>query len=173
MGSHSVICHPAEVTFPLSLQRIKAGTRFIDPERMKGWDGLVGCPVADGLRTVVVTHQLQVERWNGEVPRPETDVLPLCHATNRRFVCPLVTSVRVLWKNGVLDRDAVWVVSGVDTRNHVFDGRAYWTLVNGPATDTGCEAACSQITVDNLSKTVLHVLNYFQLMMSYLALTSL
>jgi len=30
----------------------------------------------------VVTHQLQVERRTGKVCRPETDVLPLCHATN-------------------------------------------------------------------------------------------
>jgi len=30
----------------------------------------------------VVTQQLQVERRTGEVRRPETDVLPLCHATN-------------------------------------------------------------------------------------------
>jgi len=30
----------------------------------------------------VVTHQLQVERGTGKVRRPETNVLPLCHATN-------------------------------------------------------------------------------------------
>jgi len=38
MGSRSGTCHPAEVTFPaLRLpQPIKAGTRFIDTERMKG-----------------------------------------------------------------------------------------------------------------------------------------
>jgi len=30
----------------------------------------------------VVTHQLQVERRTGKVRSPETDVLPLCHATN-------------------------------------------------------------------------------------------
>jgi len=30
----------------------------------------------------VVTHQVQVERRTGKVRRPETDVLPLCHATN-------------------------------------------------------------------------------------------
>jgi len=34
------------------------------------------------LPTLVVTHQLQVERRTGKVRRPETDVLPLCHATN-------------------------------------------------------------------------------------------
>ena len=49
---------------------------------MTGWVGLVGWPVADGLPTLVVTHQLQVERRTGKVRRPETDVLPLCHATN-------------------------------------------------------------------------------------------
>jgi len=31
----------------------------------------------------VVTHQLQVERRTEKVRRPETDVLPLCHATNQ------------------------------------------------------------------------------------------
>ena len=51
---------------------------------MKGWVGLVGWPVADGLPTLVVTHQLQVERRTGKVLRPETDVLPLYHATNQR-----------------------------------------------------------------------------------------
>jgi len=40
------------------------------------WVGLVGWPVADGLPTSVVTHQLQVERRTGKVRRPETDVLP-------------------------------------------------------------------------------------------------
>jgi len=30
----------------------------------------------------VVTHQLQVERWTGKVRQSETDVIPLCHATN-------------------------------------------------------------------------------------------
>ena len=49
---------------------------------MKGSVGLVGRPIADGLPTLVVTHQLQVERMTGKVRRPETDVLPLCHATN-------------------------------------------------------------------------------------------
>jgi len=50
---------------------------------MKGWIGLVGWPVADGLPTLMVTHQLQVERKTGKVRRSETDVLPLCHATNQ------------------------------------------------------------------------------------------
>ena len=47
---------------------------------MKGWVGLVGWPIADGLPTLVVTHQLQVKRRTGKVRRPETGVLPLCHA---------------------------------------------------------------------------------------------
>jgi len=33
MGSHSVICHPTEVTFTPTGQ---VGTRFIDPVKMKG-----------------------------------------------------------------------------------------------------------------------------------------
>ena len=40
---------------------------------MKGRVGLV----ADGLPTLVVTHQLQVERRTGKVHQSETDVLPL------------------------------------------------------------------------------------------------
>ena len=34
--SYSVICHPAEVTFPPLPQPIKAGTRFSDPRGMQG-----------------------------------------------------------------------------------------------------------------------------------------
>jgi len=33
----------------------------------------------------VVTHQLQVERRAGKVRQSETDVLPLCYATNTNF----------------------------------------------------------------------------------------
>jgi len=42
MGSHSVTCHPAEVTFAPLPQPIKAGTRFSDPGGMQGWVDLVG-----------------------------------------------------------------------------------------------------------------------------------
>jgi len=69
-------CHPS------STHQNLAYYSFIDPERMKSWVGLVGWPVADGLPILVATHQLQVERRTGQVCRPETGVLPLCHATN-------------------------------------------------------------------------------------------
>ena len=36
MGSHSITCHPAEVTFPPLPQPIKASTRFSDPRGMQG-----------------------------------------------------------------------------------------------------------------------------------------
>ena len=65
-----------------STHLIPANYSSIDPERMKGWVGLVGWPVADGLPTLEVTHQLQVERRTGKVRQSETDVLPLCHATS-------------------------------------------------------------------------------------------
>ena len=66
---------------------------------MKGWVGLVVWPVADGLPTLVVTHQLQVERRTGKVHRPETDVLPLCHATNLPRHQPLLpTQVTICFK---------------------------------------------------------------------------
>jgi len=54
---------------------------FIDPEGMKGWVGLVGWPIADGLRTYVVIHQLQVERRTVKSAGEKTDVLSLFHAT--------------------------------------------------------------------------------------------
>jgi len=41
---------------------IAAYYSFIDPKGMKGWVGLAGWPIADGLPTWVVTRQLQVER---------------------------------------------------------------------------------------------------------------
>jgi len=42
MGSHSVTCHPAEVTFPPLPQPVKVGTQFSDPGGMQGWVDLVG-----------------------------------------------------------------------------------------------------------------------------------
>jgi len=59
---------------------IAAHYSFIDPEKMKGWVGLVDWPIADGLPTQVVNHQLQVERRTAKERYPETDVLPLSHA---------------------------------------------------------------------------------------------
>jgi len=64
-----------------STHLIPAYYSFIDPERMKGWVGLDGWPVADGLLTLVVTYQLQVECMTGKVRESETDVLPLYHNT--------------------------------------------------------------------------------------------
>ena len=75
----AVIFHQMALPVNGSTHLIPAYYSFIDPERMKGWVGLV---VADGLATLVVTHQLQVERRTGKVRQSETDVLPLCHATN-------------------------------------------------------------------------------------------
>jgi len=49
---------------------------------MKGWVGLVGWPIADGLPTSVVTHRLQVERRTVKSAGEKTDVIPLFHATN-------------------------------------------------------------------------------------------
>ena len=68
---------PGRGEIPPLPQPIKACTRFIDHERMKGWVGLVGWSLADGLPTIVVTRQPQVERRRGE------DDLPLYHATNQ------------------------------------------------------------------------------------------
>ena len=67
----------------------------------------------------MVTHQLQVERRTGKVRRPETDVLPLCHATNLSEECNNVNKdIRRLkvWSTSsscyelrtVTDRGAEW-----------------------------------------------------------------
>ena len=58
----------------------------------------------------MVTHQLQVERRTGKVRQSETDVLPLCHATNLTL-----TTETVIWYKGVLgtaqrrDQSRTWV----------------------------------------------------------------
>ena len=48
MGSHSVTCHPAEVTFLPLPQLIKAGTRFSDSRGMQGLVDLVGLVTYQG-----------------------------------------------------------------------------------------------------------------------------
>jgi len=57
-------------------------TIYFDAKSVKGWIGVVGWPVWYGLPTIVVTYQLQVEHITPKVHYQETDVLPLCHATN-------------------------------------------------------------------------------------------
>ena len=57
----------------------------------------------------MVTHQLQVKRRTGKVRRPETDVLPLCHATNRYWPCSadISTTILVGYVNAMHRRKAV------------------------------------------------------------------
>ena len=68
MGSHSVTCHPAEVTFPPLLQPAKAGTLFSKPGGMQGWVSWPG--------------------WLGYIPRwytrPKTITHPSTNRTQRR-----------------------------------------------------------------------------------------
>ena len=52
--------------------RLQLTTQFIDPERMKGWDGLGGWHAADELPIYQVTRQMQVERRTGKVLRPRS-----------------------------------------------------------------------------------------------------
>jgi len=59
----------------------------------------------DGLPTIVITHQLKVERRTGKVCWPETDVLPLCYATNNVHItstsfCGLVSLVNSDCRSG-------------------------------------------------------------------------
>ena len=64
MGSHSVTCHPAEVTFPPLPQPIKAGTRFSDPRGMQGYvDVTVGYERLERNLTVLIGSGLNVLAW--------------------------------------------------------------------------------------------------------------
>ena len=60
-----------------------AGTRLSDHGGMQGRVDLVGLLHTETLPKTV-THQLQVERRTGKVRRLETDVRPLCHATDSK-----------------------------------------------------------------------------------------
>ena len=62
---------------------IAAHYSFIDPERMKGWVGLVGWSSADGFTHIVVTRPLKVERRTGSVRRPKTGVPPTVLRTGK------------------------------------------------------------------------------------------
>ena len=55
----------------------------------------------------MVTHQLQVERRTGKVRRPETDVLPLSHATNHVTLCILSLIPCSLIKKLICNAEAV------------------------------------------------------------------
>ena len=68
------------------------------------WPSWLTYRLADGLPTLVVTHQLQVERRTGKVRQSETDVLPLCHATNHTtlpLIACFLTSMfhKVVWQH--------------------------------------------------------------------------
>jgi len=68
---------------------IAAYYSLIDPGGMKGWVGLVGWPIADGLPTLVVTHQLQSLRPNFRpnlTSRRKFGLKPLIHEPSPRPV---------------------------------------------------------------------------------------
>ena len=103
-----------------STHLIPAYYSFIDPERMKGWVGLVGWTVADGLPTLVVTHQLQVECRTGKVRQPETDVLPLCHATTGADCDCKMLSFSFISVKQLLNICMPPLVAQMDRRHYVF-----------------------------------------------------
>jgi len=55
----------------------------------------------------VVTHQLQVERRTGKVRQSETDVLPLCHATNGLHSTENIRPIYVIGAVGILSLNSV------------------------------------------------------------------
>jgi len=71
MGSHSVTCHPAEVTLP-PLPPAEAGTRFSDPGGMQGWVDLGGW--LERWFTHMVTHHgtNRARCWLTSLVRPTT-----------------------------------------------------------------------------------------------------
>jgi len=58
----------------------------------------------------VVTRQLQVERRTGKVRRPKTDVLPLCHSTNR-IKQNLTSGLRQTTVRSFLSFSFTWLIS--------------------------------------------------------------
>jgi len=89
-----------------STHPIPAYYSFIDPKRMKGWVGLVGWPVADGLPTIVVTHHASRVWDRGSSPardRRSTTVLrnqlnetKLLRQSRSQFErCPVIVCVCV------------------------------------------------------------------------------
>ena len=94
MGSHSVICHPTEVTFTFAFTPTgQVGTRFIDPVRMKGWVGLVGW-----LHTEMVYPSAEVSHpgtnwiWRSATTLIEANALPLSQTANRGNKRPATAS---------------------------------------------------------------------------------
>ena len=65
----------------------------------------------------MVTHQLQVERRTGKVRRPETDVLPLCHATNLKLSSSNCIQTLVLQLRGA---NAHALYGGAHVTGHVY-----------------------------------------------------
>ena len=67
-------------------------------------------------------HQLQVERRTGKVRRPETDVLPLCHATNpMRWASTKIEYESPLYHNDAHDRaiHLTQALSPIDQRDGI------------------------------------------------------
>jgi len=116
-GLHPVSIHQTSPLVRGSRCPIIAYYSIINLERMKGWVGLVGWPVADSLPTWLVTHQLQVESWTWKVCRLKTNFLPLCHVTNHAQ-----WPTRLEWcRNVVILRQ--WEISYVAA--WMADGRLY------------------------------------------------
>jgi len=55
MGSHSVTCHPTQVSIPCLTSAIQADTRFTYPGGMEGWVDLV-----DLIAHMFIQHQEQI-----------------------------------------------------------------------------------------------------------------
>ena len=110
----------------------------------------------------MVTHQLQVERRTGKVRRPETDVLPLCHATN----CEIISSCKKgkgspysITERRVLELIPVLGSQPAGDVSHKHGGRLPLLSARGavtPATLESCYQFCCLFTmgVNSLPKTV-------------------
>jgi len=77
IGSHSVTCHPEEVTFPPLPQPIRTGTRFIDHRGMRGWVDLVGLVTYQGV--------IPTRRWSPIPVLTGLNVEQLCSCDERRY----------------------------------------------------------------------------------------
>jgi len=96
---HACLCFVSVHQMALPLPTVGIHTNatyysFTDPKGMKGWVGLVGWPIADGLPTKVVSHQLCVERGTRKFIGHRPTFYPLKQKKQEFLQC-----LAVLWAN--------------------------------------------------------------------------
>ena len=94
MGSHSITCHQAEVTFPPFIPA-EAGTRFSDPRGMQGWVDLGGWLEMVYPYTCHPSRTNRARCWLTSLMRPMTPTTtPSRHPKTRKRTCCKISSLQ-------------------------------------------------------------------------------